>query len=250
MHARCVVPANVRRGFTIVELLVVVGIIAVLAALITPAVIRARSAARNAAIKAEIDMLHMAVMNYKNEYGSFPPCLSGTLATDPAARHIKQIFPRTVNPAFEVRGSPTLPGNALVRWLGGYTNDPTCPVSGTNVGGPRRKLFDFDQSRISTGDMFAPVGRPNSPYVYLDSRNYGNLGSPTVYGVVIGSGTVDFAAQAQTLTSGVAFFNPDTFQILCAGQDGIFGTDSNTAGEDDLSNFWTGTRAQHKTRNQ
>jgi len=60
-------------GFTLVELLVVIGIIAVLAALIVPAVFQARVTARNAAIKAEIDMLHMAIMNYKNEFGSFPP---------------------------------------------------------------------------------------------------------------------------------------------------------------------------------
>lgn len=248
MHPIRVVPTAGRRGFTIVELLVVVGIIAVLATLITPAVIRARSAARNAAIKAEIDMLHMAIMNYKNEYGSFPPCSSPITSGSAMARHLQRLFPRCDVPAHLVAAGAGAvnPQNALLSWLLGYTSDPTSPLLPANV---RKKLYDFDQARItSTG--YIPAGKPDSPYVYIDSARYGAALSPTNYGVVVSSGTVLYAAQTQTLTSGVAFFNPDTFQILCAGQDGIFGTDSNTAGEDDLSNFWTGTRAQHKSRNQ
>ena len=88
------------RGFTLVELLAVIMIIAMLAALVTPAVMRALASARNAAIKAEIDMLHMAIMNYKNEYGSFPPCVdteyasSSYTADGQAAKHVSRLFPR------------------------------------------------------------------------------------------------------------------------------------------------------------
>ena len=54
-----------------------------LLALVTPAVFQARRSAQNAAIKAEIDMLHMAMMQYKNEYGSFPPCTVPILCRRP-----------------------------------------------------------------------------------------------------------------------------------------------------------------------
>lgn len=248
------------RGFTIVELLVVVGIIAVLATMITPAVIRARSAARNAAIDAEIDLLHMALMNYRNEYGSFPPCLSGTLANDPAARHIKRVFPRTTNPAFEVRGEIMHPIIGLACWLGGYTRDPTCPVTGTNAGGPRRKLYDFDPSRLDTkGLVYFPVGRSRSPFIYFNAASYTTNGVPTgpitvwpttAYTYTVGPtenpSTVTIAANTYSPVLRVTgeYFNPDTFQILCAGQDGVWGND------DDLSNFWNGTRAQHAARGQ
>ena len=217
------------------ELLVVIGIIAVLAAIITPAVMRAQATARNAAIKAEIDMLHMAIMNYKNEYGSFPPCnvliINGS---DAASRHVLRIFPRTLNIATEVTG-PVYPNTALVGWLGGYTDDPQRPVSG----GARNKLFDFDQSRVTSG-QYAPSGKPGAPYIYIKSgtsaNEYGN--SPSVKSTFsINSQT--YSAEPFPTSSGTAFFNPDTFQILCAGRDEVIGND------DDLSNFWPGTRKDY-----
>jgi prepilin-type N-terminal cleavage/methylation domain-containing protein len=227
------------RGFTLVELLAVIMIIALLAALITPAVMRALNSARNAAIKAEIDMLHMAIMNYKNEYGAFPPSTSTTGVNDLAARHILRIFPRTATIGTEVTAAVT-PQNALVGWLTGYTSNPQYPVSGT-TSSPRQKLFDFDSSRISSGTYF-PSGKQNSPYIYIKSGTSVTAG----YGV-IGTGIASYSIgpntyvpEIQVTASGTQFFNPDTFQILCSGRDEQW----NTA--DDLSNFWPGTRQDYE----
>ena len=205
-----------RSGFTLVELLVVIVIIGILAALIVPAVSQARLTARNAVTKTDIDLLTMAIENYRNEYGSYPPCSSGTAANDPAARHIRRLFPRTA--ASYAPSAATTPANSLVGWLGGYTKNPTDPLDLLGAKIPRVKLFDFDQTRV-TSNQYHPADKPGSPYIYIDKAYYG---TPVTVG-------------ANTYTANVTD-NPDTFQILCAGLDEEWGTD------DDLSNFWKGTR--------
>jgi prepilin-type N-terminal cleavage/methylation domain-containing protein len=231
-------------GFTLVELLVVIGIIAVLAALVTPAVMRAQASARNAAIKAEIDMLHMAIMNYKNEYGSFPPALDTALTTaTPAGKHLARLFPRCTTISAQLSGA--LPAglvitgtNALAFWLRGFTDDPTSPLLPI---GSRKKLYDFDMARIDqTSGKYYPSGKPSSPFLYINSAIYpaapyagGNSNSPGAFRLTAAGDANPFG------NASYDWANADTFQILCAGRDEMFGTD------DDLSNFWPGTRRDY-----
>ncbi|WP_197528133.1 DUF1559 domain-containing protein [Posidoniimonas polymericola] len=61
-------------GFTLVELLVVIAIIGVLIALLLPAVQSARESARRIQCRSSLKNLALAVLNYDNTYGGFPPC--------------------------------------------------------------------------------------------------------------------------------------------------------------------------------
>jgi prepilin-type N-terminal cleavage/methylation domain-containing protein len=262
-----------RSGFTLVEILVVITIIGLVAAIALPAIGQALARARNAAIKTEIDMLHLAVMNYRNEYGSFPPSLTSSTSTiDWGARHLTRTFPRVslVTATSQLPritynnvsgGTTTLtaitPANSLSLWLSGYTTNPTQPIWATTVSStlPRQKMYDFDTTRLSSGTapasflagVYYPGAKAGSPYIYIDSRVYGTgIWPPAAvsYRIVITSATTTYTIAANTYGPQVnvvtgTFFNPDTFQILSAGRDEVWGTD------DDLSNFWPSTRQDY-----
>lgn len=68
-----------RPGFTLIELLVVIAIIAILIALLLPAVQAAREAARRTSCRNNLKQLGLAMANYQEAHGVYPP--SGTYAS-------------------------------------------------------------------------------------------------------------------------------------------------------------------------
>lgn len=240
-----------RAGFTLIELMVVILIIAILAALLMSGILGAKSSAEDARTLVEIDQMAQAMEAYRSKYGEYPPIgvvFSGD-SNGPTRlqAHVLKAFQRFAYGAPSIVNPPTNldPAESLVFWLGGvpiasgggrgvegFSANVGNPFQGSGAGAVQRTqpFFAFDTQRLTDidGDGFweyLPHGR-TTPYVYFRADLYSSSVWTVPAAAGVGGGSI--AVPYRTTSTGnvnvpTTWVSPNVFQILAAGADDMFG---------------------------
>ncbi len=250
-------PRSSRRGFTLVELLVVITIIAVLAALGTAAFQRVRVAGKRTATVSDINNMNLAITKFKQDFGFNPPqyirfpvtappnTTGATIAIntemDNGHAILKSMFraynapaaatPFGVTPNINpnINGQVLSGSQCLLFFLGGpqlQGFDSTGPITpaGTAKKGP---YMDFDINRVV---VVKPVVSPSpdyldtwgTPYAFFSTGRSDKYVTNFFLPFTTSKGT-PLQVRAFCTDSTPKWVNPGGVQIISAGPNQFFG---------------------------
>jgi len=133
----------IARGFTLVELLIVIIIIAVIAAIAIPKFVNSTDRSKDSSLKADLKLLRDAINTYSNDCGSYPATLADLAAT--------------AAPANGVDSTGASKAINATDWHGPYMQSiPTDPESGN--------AFTYSVTSPTVGNVTSSAGAPYNTY--------------------------------------------------------------------------------------
>ncbi|MFA9478148.1 type II secretion system protein [Phycisphaerales bacterium AB-hyl4] len=151
------------KAFTIIELIVVISIIALLIAILLPALQQARSIARIAACKSNQRQIGIAIHVYANDFNGYAPYNSAATATSP-----QMFYFNPVTLAARLVNSYEYLPQTRPAW--GYTDVMQCPGDpnpwyAASLGGSYAKSYRYRQAYNGIAN-----GEPDDEPLRLDSK--------------------------------------------------------------------------------